>query len=79
MRPGSKYETTATPEITQGDSIVKITCATEGASIGYTTEQGDNAHWLLYGKELDLKPGTTLRAKAIRIGFHESAEVRLVV
>lgn len=34
MRPGSKYETTATPEIVQDGASVKITCATEGASIG---------------------------------------------
>lgn len=79
MRPGSKYETTATPQITQGGSGVKITCATEGASIGYTTESGDDAHWLLYSKQLDLKPGTTLRAKAIRIGFNESAEANGVL
>jgi len=79
MRPGSKYETTAMPQITQGSSSVKITCATEGASIGYTTERGDDAHWLLYTGELNLKPRTHLRAKAIRIGFHESAEASAVL
>ena len=78
MRPGSKYETTATPEISQSGSGVKITCATEGASIGYTTGRGDKARWLLYSKELKLKPGTTLRAKAIRIGLNESAEAKAV-
>ena len=79
MRPGGKYETTATPEITQAGSTVKIRCATEGASIGYTTESGDGAHWLLYGSELNLERGTTLRAKAIRIGFNESTEAKVVV
>ena len=79
MRPGGKYETTATPEITQDGSTVKIRCATEGASIGYTTESGDDAHWLLYRSELNLERGTTIRAKAIRIGFNESAEVKVVV
>ena len=43
MRPGGKYETTANPEITQDGSTVKIRCATEGTSIGYTTESGDDA------------------------------------
>jgi len=79
MRPGGKYETTATPDITQAGSSVKITCATEGASIGYATERGDNAHWQIYSHPLQLKPKTTLRAKAIRIGFHESAEANVVV
>ena len=78
MRPGGEYETTAKPEIAQDSATVKISCATKGASIGYTTERGDNAHWLLYSKELNLKPGATLRAKAIRIGFNESAEANVV-
>ena len=79
MRPGSKYETTATPQIMHDRLSVKITCATEGASIGYTTESGEDAHWRLYSGELKLKPGTALRAKAIRIGFNESAEANAVV
>lgn len=78
MRPGGKYETTAAPEITRAGSTVKIRCATEGASIGYTTESGDDARWLLYGSELKLERGTTLRAKAIRIGFNESAEAKVI-
>ncbi len=79
MRPGGKYETTAAPEITRAGSTVRIRCATEGASIGYTTESGDDARWLLYGSELKLERGTVLRAKAIRIGFNESPEARVVV
>ncbi len=79
MRPGGKYETTANPEITRDGSTVKIRCATEGASIGYTTESGDGAHWLLYSSKLNLERGTVLRAKAIRIGFNESPEAKVVV
>ena len=79
MRPSGKYETTAAPEITQDGSTVKIRSATEGASIGYTTESGGDAHWLLYSSELKLERGTALRAKAIRIGFNESAEANVVV
>ena len=78
MRPGGKYETTAAPEITRVGSTVKIRCATEGASIGYTTESGDDARWLLYGSELKLERGTVLRAKAIRIGFNESSEAKVL-
>ena len=54
---------------------VQIHCATQGASIAYTTEIGDNPHWLLYTEPLNLPQGaTTLRAKAIRIGYKESEE-----
>ena len=80
MRPGGKYETTATPVITpdggshRGAVNVKLDCATEGASIAYATEGGDNPHWKLYLGELTLNRSATLRTKAIRIGFKESPE-----
>ena len=83
MRPSGKWETTA-PLVfgSQGgnanDSIV-IQCATEGASIAYTTDTGDKLHWKLYISPLKLKPGTTIRAKAIRLGFKESPVARLAV
>lgn len=56
-------------------ALVQMHCATQGASIGYTLMEGDDAHWLLYAAPLHLEPGThTLRAKAIRIGYEESDE-----
>ena len=81
MRPGGKYETTTAPVIEPVDGArraplkVKLTCATEGASIAYTIEPGPKPHWLLYSGEISLTRGATLRAKAIRIGFRESEEV----
>ena len=55
--------------------LLQMHCATQGASIGYTFEQGDDAHWLLYSAPLRLDPGTCLvRAKAIRVGYEESDE-----
>ena len=55
--------------------LVQLYCATQGASIAYTFEQGDNPHWLLYTTPLRLPEGkTTLRARAIRIGYKESKE-----
>jgi N-sulfoglucosamine sulfohydrolase len=55
--------------------LIQIHCATQGASIAYTFEQGDDAHWHLYTDPLRLPVGeTTLRAKAIRIGYRESKE-----
>jgi arylsulfatase A-like enzyme len=56
--------------------LVQFHCATQGASIAYTTQGGENAHWQLYTQPLRLPPGTTtLRARAIRIGYKESDEV----
>jgi hypothetical protein len=54
---------------------IQLYCGTHGASIGYTTESGNDAHWQLYTEPITLPEGTTtLRAKAIRIGYKESEE-----
>ena len=59
-----------------GPMTVSIYCATQGASIAYTTETGENPHWLLYTGPISLMAGTTvLRSKAIRYGYKESKEV----
>lgn len=51
-------------------------CPTQGASIGYTLEEGDR--WLLAGPPLTLDPGSyALRAKAVRTGCRESEDVVL--
>lgn len=57
--------------------LVQLHCATQGASIAYRFEQDDSQDqkWLLYTEPLRLPEGkTTLRAKAIRIGYKESKE-----
>ena len=55
--------------------VLQLHCSTQGASIAYTTEQGDDARWQLYTDPLRLSKGkTTVRAKAIRIGYRESEE-----
>jgi len=73
-------------EISEGGTfeapvLLQLHSATQGASIAYTFEgdgEGDedgNARWLFYTEPLDLPPGeTTVRAKAIRIGYLESTE-----
>ncbi|HIE29033.1 TPA: sulfatase [Candidatus Poribacteria bacterium] len=59
-----------------GPITVSIYCATQGASIAYTAETGENPHWLLYTGPIRLTEGTTvLRAKAIRYGYKESREI----
>ena len=58
-----------------GPLLVQFYCATQGASMAYTTEQDENPRWQLYNDPLQLPIGTTtLRAKAIRIGYQESEE-----
>lgn len=59
--------------------LVQLHCSTQGASIAYTFEPGDNPHWLLYNAPLRLPWGKTLlRARAIRIGYRESKEIQAV-
>ena len=58
-----------------GPVVLQLHCSTQGASITYTTEQGDDVRWRLYTEPLQLPVGEiTVRAKAIRIGYHESEE-----
>ena len=55
--------------------LVQLHCATQGASIAYTFDEGDNPHWLLYTRPLRLAAGEyVLKTRAIRIGYRESRE-----
>jgi len=55
---------------------VVIYVPTQGASIGYTTDEGPNPAWKLYTGPIRVAAPMTLRAKAIRYGYKESAESR---
>lgn len=58
-----------------GPALLQLHCATQGASIAYTFESGESPHWLLYSRPISLPVGSsTLRARAIRIGYKESGE-----
>jgi len=61
-----------------GPTEVIIYVPTQGASIGYTTEEGPAAKWKLYTGPIRIDGPMTLRAKAIRYGYEESAETRTV-
>jgi hypothetical protein len=50
---------------------------TQGASIGYTTDEGPAPVWRLYTGPILVDRPMTLRAKAIRYGYKESAETRV--
>ncbi len=58
-----------------GPVLLQLHCATQGASIGWTTGQEAEPSWHLYTGPIRLKTGTTtLRVKAIRIGYLPSEE-----
>jgi hypothetical protein len=60
----------------EGPVLLQLHSATQGASIAYTFEEGDDPHWRLYTTPLRLPQGrSALRARAIRIGYSESREV----
>ncbi len=60
----------------EGPMEVVIYVPTQGASIGYTTDEGPNPVWKLYTGPIRVAAPMTLRAKAIRYGYKESAETR---
>jgi arylsulfatase A-like enzyme len=61
----------------EGPTEVDIYVPTQGASIGYTTEDGPAPKWRLYTGPILVQAPMTLRAKAIRYGYKESAETRV--
>ncbi|MDP6075952.1 MAG: sulfatase [Myxococcota bacterium] len=74
--PGGVAPVTAMPQATLEDGIVRVTCATPGASIGFRRGGGN---WKLYTGSFAAPSGTTLAFKAVRYGWDESGEVRLSV
>jgi len=81
MRPGGIWAQASKPKIAttgaEGSAsvVVRMMCETQGASMAYTTEVGDRARWKLYSQEITLIRPVSLRAKACRLGFIDSAEV----
>jgi arylsulfatase A-like enzyme len=52
-------------------------CPTHGSSIVYTFEEKANPRWLLYSGPLHLEPGSySIRVRAVRYGYEDSAELR---
>ena len=88
-RPGGIWQKTADPEFTvssrkQDTVSIKIACATPGASIAYKfiTTPNKKTGWKLYNETLSIvlaRGRTAVAAKACRIGFRDSDEVRFKV
>jgi hypothetical protein len=58
---------------------IAIYVPTQGASIGYTMDEGASPRWRLYAEPILVTGPVTIRAKAIRYGYKESAETKFVV
>jgi N-sulfoglucosamine sulfohydrolase len=83
MWPGGEQPVTAEPVFliysNEYPGMVSLHCATQGASIAYTTDTSENASWKLYTGPVRLGSGKTkLRARAIRYGYKESKEASSV-
>ncbi len=80
MRPGGVWAKVEVPSITEtsshGASVkLKLSCATEGASVAYANEEGNNPQWKLYTGELNLRKPLKIRVKGCRFGYLDSDEV----
>ncbi len=76
--PGGEQPVTAPPEINprggtfEGAVAVQLSSTTEGASIEYTVDPGNQPRWRLYTGEFGMDQSATLRARAVRYGFATS-------
>lgn len=63
-------------DVFTGPMTVSMYCPTQGASLAYTTDPSDDAHWELFSGPLHFESGTdvTLRGRAVRYGYAESEE-----
>jgi hypothetical protein len=84
MRPGGSWQTAAVPEVTPvGGSFanpveVRLSCATDGATIVYATETAEAPRWRLYSRPFTLEASAELRVVCARLGFQNSPERRVI-
>lgn len=81
MWPGQIQPTTATPEIQKTAAQITITCATDGASIGYKiVRPGDDPEemsWAVYTTPFEAPDNAKVIAIAHRIGYKRSESAEL--
>jgi uncharacterized sulfatase len=80
MRPGGVWARVDGPAVKEAPARkgwvrLTVTSATPGASFAYTTEGGDAARWKLSAGDIDLPLPATVRVKACRLGYLDSAVV----
>jgi len=77
MWPGGIQPVTSSAEISQDGNEISLSCATEGATVGYQvhTGQKEKGPWFIYQDPLELNHSDTLIVMAHRIGFKPSEEV----
>jgi len=73
LQPRGEPEVTPAPAISVAGRRVSIRSDTPGASLGYRIGRG---RWRLYTEPFDAPPGSSVRARAVRYGWDESAVVR---
>ncbi len=71
--PNGEQPNTSNPELEHSNGTITISCATEGASIGYQIVGADQEGWTVYIKPFSVKGGTTIKAVAHRLGYKRSA------
>ncbi|MCP3986339.1 MAG: sulfatase [bacterium] len=69
--PGGVQPVTAMPTIEERDGRVHLASTSEGASIGFSLDEGS---WQLYTTPFPMPHGSEISAKAIRYGWAESGE-----
>lgn len=70
----NQRQTVATPAISCSNSVVTITCATEGATIHYTTDGSTpTAESTAYSEPIAITETTTFKAIAVKSGMLNSA------
>ncbi|MDR1279865.1 MAG: sulfatase [Opitutaceae bacterium] len=68
------------PAASDGNACLQLHTTTQGASIAWTLEEGDTPRWHLYTTPVPFPANARrLRAKAIRIGYKESPETRIIL
>jgi hypothetical protein len=74
--PGLVQPGTEKIAINEENGMISLSCATEGASIGYQMDdQIGSERWLLYHVPIELKKGQKMVVRAKRIGYKISEPV----
>ncbi|GLX70597.1 hypothetical protein MU1_49430 [Paenibacillus glycanilyticus] len=78
--PGTKDVPTGSEHTFAHAVTLMLYCGTQGASIAYALDEGDNPHWKLYNGPITiLDKNSVVRAKAIRIGYRTSEETYVTI